>query len=470
MAEVSFAVLNEQERARIVSQAYRLVADVGVKVESDSLGEKLGRAGASVDRASGRVRISREMAEEYVGQAPKAFRMETIDGRSFRIGDGDRRVVSLVLDPVIVDYDDGARSPRLDDVARHARIGDALPLVNAIYKMDQGVSDVPIEQANARTLFEFLSNTTQAVTGNPADGDSMRLWVEMLEAVLGNDDFRSHPIAGFGSHVTSPLQLGPHECELMAFMAERWLPMSVGACPMAGASSPFSLAGTLLQCLAETIFHAAVAQILQPGLPILAGSSVFAFNMQAGDVTAGGVETTLMDAAYIELARELALPVSGCVGFADSPTIDVQLGAEASTATLAMLLARCDSLNGLGTIANAAGVSPEKIVIDHDLLEMAERLREGIRVDDVTLAYDAIVDVAQGGDFMSHDHTISLLHSGEHYYGGSFGRGGPDRFSKPMLDRAHERVADILTRHEPPVSDQTRQELARVARRHGADL
>jgi trimethylamine--corrinoid protein Co-methyltransferase len=468
MAEVTFSILTEQERKRIIDEAYRLVAEVGVRVESDSLGATLRSAGAAVDAASGCTRIPREMAVEYLRRVPAVYPCQTIDGRTIHAGGGDQRYVSLVLDPVIVDYDEGPRAPRLADVAKHAKIGDALPLVNTIYRMDQGVSDVPIEKVNAATLFEFLSNTTQHVTCNPADMNSARLWIEMVEVILGGDDFRSRPIASFGSHVTSPFRLGAHECELMEFLASRWILMSVGSCPMAGATSPFTLAGTLLLSLAETIFQMVVGQVLQPGLPMIGGSTVFAFNMQAGDVTAGGIETSLMDAAYAELIHELGMPVSGCIGFADSPALDVQAGVEAFAASLAMTLARVDSLNGLGTIGNAAGVSAEKIVIDHDLIEAADRFRRGVTVDDVTLAFDVISQVGPGGDFMSHEHTLGQLRTGEHYYGGSFGRGGPDHFSKPMIERAHERVRDILANHTPAVSDKTREELARVARKHGA--
>jgi trimethylamine--corrinoid protein Co-methyltransferase len=329
MGECQLTILAESERRRMIDQAYRVVAEVGVRVESDPFCRTLRQAGANVDEPSGRVYMPREMVEEHIAQVPRVCCLETIDGRSIRCGDGDQRRVSLVLDPVIVDYDEGPRAPRLADVAKHARIGDALPLVNTIYKMDQGVSDVPIQHVNAATLFEFLSNTTQAVTGNPADMQSMRLWMEMLEVILGGDDLRSRPIASFGSHITSPFRLGRHECELMTFLAERYIPMSAGACPMAGATSPFTLAGTLLQCLAETIFQVAAAQVLQPGLPMLAGTSAFAFNMRSGDVTAGGVETTLMDAGYVELVRQLGLPASGCLALA-SPTHRLSMSRPAS--------------------------------------------------------------------------------------------------------------------------------------------
>ncbi len=470
MSELTLSVLSEAEQSRLTAEAFRLVEEVGVEVASDGLRARLRHAGARLDEGAGRVRIPREMASEYLKGIPGVCHLETIDGRSLRIGGGDRRRMSLVLDPVIIDYSKGPRPPVLADVARHTRIGDALPLVNSIYKMDQGVSDVPIEQSNARTLLDFLSNTTKHVTGNPADMASMHLWVEMLEAILSGDDFRKRPIATFGSHVTSPLRLGPHECEMMEFLSSRWIPMTGGACPMAGATSPFTLAGTLLQCLGETMFHMVAAQVLQPGLPMMAGSSVFGFNMRVGDVTAGGVETTLMDAAYIQLLHGLGIPVCGCIGFTDSPGIDVQLGAEAVLATAAMILAGGDSIHGLGTIANAAGVSAEKIVIDHDLIEMSERLQQGIRVDEQTLGFDAIAEVALGGDFLTHPHTLAHLRSGEHYGGGSFGRGGQPHFGLPMLARVHDRVEDMLAKHQPAVSEGIRRELLRVARKHGANV
>lgn len=468
MAELSWTIVQEGDRRRIVDAAYDVVERVGVLVEDEGLCARLASAGASVERPSGRVCMSREMVADQLRQAPRQFRLETIGGDAFKVGAGERRVVSLVLDPMIVDYDEGPRSPRLADVARHARIGDALPLVNTTYKMDQGVRDVPIDAVNATTLFEFLTNTTNTVTGNPADMASARLWVEMVEALLDGATIKDRPVLGFGCHVTSPLRLGRFEAEFMQFAAERWIPVSAGSCPMAGASSPFTLAGTLVQCVAETLWHVAAFQVLQPGLPVLTGASVFVFNMRAGDVSAGAAETTLMDAAYVELMHEVGLPVSACIGFADPPELDVQLGAEAALAHLAMVLSGADSLNGLGTIGNACGVSAEKIVIDHDLIEMADRMRRGVSLDDDALAVDAIAEVARQGDFMAHDHTVSRLRSGEHYYGGSFGRGGPDHFSGSMRRRAHERVMQIVETHRPDVPDARKQALAEVARRYGA--
>ncbi len=470
MPPLSWTVLPEADRRRIIDAAFDLVDRVGVQVEDESLGARLTSAGGRSDRGSGRVRMPREMVEDLLGRAPQPFRLETIGGDGFHVGAGDRRVVSLVLDPVIVDYDEGVRAPCLADVARHARLGDALPLVNATYKMDQGLRDVPIDAVNATTLFEFLTNTTNHVTGNPADMPSALLWVEMVEAILDGATIKDRPVLSFGCHVTSPLRLGRFEAELMQFAADRWIPVSAGSCPMAGASSPFTLAGTLVQCVAETLWHVAAFQVLQPGLSVLTGASVFAFNMRVGDVSAGAAETTLMDAAYIELMHDLGMPVSGCIGFADPPDLDVQLGAEAALAQLAMVLSGADSLNGLGTIGNASGVSAEKIVIDHDLIEMADRIRTGISVDDDALAVDAIAEVALGGDFMVHDHTVARLRSGEHYYGGSFGRGGPGHFSGSMCQKAHDRVEAIVDAHEADVPDERKQALAEVARRHGAAL
>ena len=459
-------VLSEREKDRIVAEALRVLAEIGVDVAGDSLRQKLKKAGAKVDR-SGRVKLPAEMAADTFMRMPRVQRRETIGGETLEIGGGHYSHVSLVLDPVIVDYDRGPREPCLADVARHTRIGDALPLVTGIYKMDQGVSDLPTGRADARTLAEFLCNTTKHVLSAPSSMESFRTWTEMLEIVLDGASIRERPIVTMGMHLKSPLRLMPLECELIESCTSMGIPIYGGACPMAGATSPFTLAGTVMQAVAETIFLGVAIQICEPGSAFLPGCSLFAFNAKHGTLTAGGCESTLMGIAYVEAIKGLGLPVAGCLGYADPAELDFQAGAEALAATLGMVLTEADQICGLGTIANAAGVSAEKIVMDHDLLEMADRFRIGIDIEDETLATDALAEVGPGGNFLESPHTLHYCRTTEHYYGGSFARGGHAAAGPGMREQAHARVEEILATHHPAVPDQTRELLQRYARDRG---
>ncbi len=462
MERVEFSIVNDQERRRIIEEALALLADTGIIVADERIRRAMGQAGAKVD-ASDQVRLPKELTKELLAMVPPSHDCETIAGERISLGGGGQLVTSIVLDPVVLDYTDGSRSPRISDVTLHTRLGDALPLINSTYKMDQRLEGMTPLESNVRSLCEFLSNTICYVVAAPSDKTSLKIWIEMLEVVLDGATFKERPIAGFAGHVKTPLQLSKLECELIAEATSRDIPLSVGACPMAGATSPFTLAGTLMLTIAETMFMAAAVEVCKPSHPLRASSSLLGFNMRSGDVSAGGVETFLLEAAFVELIKELGIPVGISCTFNEPARIDFQCGLETATKMLSSLLPNPDILAGLGSIRNAEGVSAEKILLDHDMLEMARRFQQGIRVEDDTLAAAAIREVGAGGNFMSSEHTLAHLRTGEHYYGGLFVREGQS--GQTMLARAHQRVEEISRTHEPNVPGERQEALRRAAER-----
>lgn len=301
----------------------------------------------------------------------------------------------------------------------------------------------------------------------PVRGRDRRV-LGVRRVVLDGAAFKERPIAVLAGHVKTPLRLPAFECELIETATCREIPLGVGSCPMAGATSPFTLAGTLVLTVAETLFMAVAAQLCRPGHPLHAGSSLFGFNMKAGNVSAGGVETKLLEAAYVELMHDFHLPAVATFTFVDPDGADYQAGLEAASKALASVLVDADILGGLGSVGNASGVSAEKIVLDHDLLEMIMRFREGVRVDDETLAAGALREAGPGGNFLGCGHTVTHLRSGEHYYGGGFVREGEG--STTMLERAHERVVAIAREHRPDVPETRQQALRRRAEQLEVEL
>ena len=68
-----------------------------------------------------------------------------------------------------------------------------------------------------------------------------------------------------------------------------------------------------------------------------------------------------------------------------------------------------------------------------------------IEVNDDTLAYETVAQAGVGGSYVGEDHTLRWLRKGEHYYGGSYNRGGKSGKENTMLARAHQQVVDILS-------------------------
>ena len=205
---------------------------------------------------------------------------------------------------------------------------------------------------------------------------------------------------------------------------------------------------------------ATLVQTLRPGIQMVTCAGSWPVNLATGGVSPGSAERVLVSSAIAEVHKRYGWPTYNGSFSTDVITLDVQNGAERFLQALACLMP-VDLLMGLGSLGAGNAVSPELIVMDHDLIETLDRLQAGVRVDEETVAFDAVQRVGPGGDFTADDLTLKLLRSGEYYFGGSF-----DRPSKPGEEvgwyrKAHERVERIVATHEPAVPARIKEDLAR---------
>jgi trimethylamine--corrinoid protein Co-methyltransferase len=97
------------------------------------------------------------------------------------------------------------------------------------------------------------------------------------------------------------------------------------------------------------------------------------------------------------------------------------------------------------------------MLIDYEMYTMILKMIEGINVDDDTLAYEIIRKVGQEGHFLAEKHT--LLHSREAWVPMlTDARPYPtwkEAGAKSVVDRAREKVKEILKTHKPEPLDAT---------------
>ena len=111
---------------------------------------------------------------------------------------------------------------------------------------------------------------------------------------------------------------------------------------------------------------------------------------------------------------------------------------------------------GGGMLELGQTFSLEQQVIDNDIIMMERKFMEGIPVTDETLAVEAIKFIGIGNDFIAHPSTMEQIDLAS----------DPEIFDRTMLgewrangkkdavDRAHEKVVDILANHiVTPVPD-----------------
>jgi trimethylamine---corrinoid protein Co-methyltransferase len=247
--------------------------------------------------------------------------------------------------------------------------------------------------------------------------------------------------------------------------------------PLAGGTSPVTLAGTLVQLAAETLSGFALAQCVRPGAPVLWGGVPTILDMREGTTPAGAVESLMMNCAFNEIGKLLRLPTHCYLGNSDAKTVDGQAAYESALGLMLAALSRSNLNAGAGMLSFINCQSLEDLIIDHELIGMARRLARGIDTDDESLGAAIIREVGHGGDFLSTAHTVARfrreffvprLASRESEAG--WARNG----ASEIRQRARERLRELLPAHRPSsLADGQAQALdeimLRAAREHGME-
>ena len=374
-----------------------------------------------------------------------------MNGKTLNHRATDRYYESLVTDPYIIDYREGPRRPRLEDISRHARLGDALPLVEQIHLMDDTIPDLDGAVSVLKALEAFVANTTTCYHCAPGDLTSTRYWIDIAEIMSGGS-LKKNPILAAYVPSVSPLILTDQNMKQFRMFLEADVLCQAGPCAIAGATAPYTVAGLVVQSWAEFLSMVVAVQLIKPGAPVVGGGGgAHYMDMRLGESMYSGVSKALASAAINELCAWLDIPTSSGNLSTLCSNYGVQNGMESAMGALVTFFARANRYGGLGSLANACGMSAVQMVLHHDLIEMLERIRRGIDSSEEKLGVESIVSAGPGGDFLTDPLTLRYLRSDEHFYASCFEQCVGTRDEKTMAQRAHERAEDLISSHEPAV-------------------
>lgn len=447
MVRKAISLLNRESLQQVHDESLRVLENVGVRVADPECIRILKKAGARVDGQSEIVRLPAPMVREALEQVRKQFELVSARGERFAMPACRPLLISRVKMPKILEYGaQVARLPCQQDVINLCQIANALPHVEFSYAVDYPSVDAPAEIDVADTV-----GLIYAITGNPGvcapvSEAAARTWIDISAVATGSDDLERDPGVLVAVCTTGPLQLEAENGALLRHAVSRGVPVAAEPMPMAGASAPFTLAGALLVDNAEALFLFTLANAIRPGAKVSYSALGSIMNMQSANISMGSPETMLLASAETAMARFYGISTYRPACYSDSYYPDIQAGIEKAAYTLMTVLSGADLILMGGSLNNADSLTYEQVVIDHDVWELVNRCALEIIVNEETLAYETVAQVGVGGSYLSEDHTMRWLRSGEHYYGGSYNRSGQPGEENTMLARAHQRVQEVLSR------------------------
>lgn len=462
-------ILSEEDIEQIHLSALSILWRIGIDVREDQAFHILQKAGCPTNGR--RVRIPAHLVEEAVRNAPATF---TLYGRdpNLKYPLEDRRVFyePMIGRLNILDSETGERRrTTLQDVCNLVRVADALEHYTLLHSgaIMPHIEGVPDEVSHVHGYMASVRNSSKVIKGVVRGKQKAKDCIRMAAIIAGGEENLKHRPNTFTTcNVISPLQFAPEQTEGLIEYAKMGLPVDIASEPQCGATSPATLAGTLAQQTAEILGMNVLAQLVNPGTPVLMGTVGAAMDMRNGTISLGGVEAGLINVAHAQIAQFYKIPSRGTGSNTESKSLDIQAGIEKAMTLMTPALAGINMIFYPGTMDHALTVSLESLVIDHEICGIIHRMLQGIGVNDGSIGLDVIEKVGPGGHFLNQSHTLTRFQQ-EHFIPELCDRDSHETWlakGRPgMLDTAKQKVKKILSEHQPaPLDPAVEKELLQV--------
>lgn len=441
---------------RILDEAFQLMLKPGIKVQSSEARELLSGAGADVDEDTQVVRIPEIIVRNALSTVPKEFNLYDRAGNPKVHYGGD----TVQFDPGssgvhVLDIDTGHHRPsETEDLSRLVKLTEMLPQYDA-QSTAIVCNEIPKEIGDLFRLYVVLMLSEKPIVTGAFSIKNLGTMVEMLGIFSGGRDFLiQKPQAVFDVCPSPPLIWSVFGAQNLIELARAGVPAEIVSMPLAGAGSPVTILGSIVQHAAECLSGITIHQLANSEAPIVWGGAPAIFDMRKGSTPMGAIETAMIDAGYAQVGKSLGLPTHAYLCASDAKVIDAQSGMESGMSALIGALAGINMISGAGMLDFLACQSLEKLVIDAEAIGMVKRLLDGIQIRTEPLATEMFKDINFKADFLKQKVTRNLF-SIEQYLPSAVIdrdsiRGWQDGGSQDTTSRAVSRTQKLLAQYQQP--------------------
>jgi trimethylamine--corrinoid protein Co-methyltransferase len=404
--------LSDGDKRTIYHAALQVLAHTGMTLQHDDAVELLKDAG-SQQAADGAVTIPEGVVEKAIASAPANIPLFNREGRQVMDLGGRRAYFGNGSD--LMAHVDGKTLARtitsLESVKRAARLCDALPNIDFI--MSFAIPhEIDPRQAFVESFAAMAANSIKPIVNIADDRTELATIWEMTKVLRGGDaPLRDKPYWVHLSGPISPLKHPFKSIDKLIFCARTGMPVIYCPAPIAGSTAPMTVAGHVVQGLAECLFGLVVHQLAAPGAPFLMGMGAAVLDMATSQCCYNAPEFLMAYLAVVEMSNFLDIPNWGYAGTSDSQIPDGQATFEAGLLTYLSAAAGSNLNHDVGYLDFARSGSLEMIVIMDEVIDQIRRMQQGIEIDEEQLAVEVIGQGARQGHFLTHPHTLRHLRS-----------------------------------------------------------
>lgn len=403
----------------------------------------------------GRIRFPRALIEETIAKANNEITLYGRDPRHDMQLTGTRVHYGTAGAAVhLVDVDGHSyHECTVQDLHDAARIADVLDNIHFVQRPMVCRDITDNYEMDINTIYACCSGTTKHVGTSFSEAAHVKGALEMLHTIAGGEDkWRERPfVLNSNCFVVPPMKFATDACLVMEECIKGGMPVLLLSAGMAGATTPSTIAGAIVQATAECLAGLVYVNAVKPGHPAIFGTWPFGLDLRSGAMTGASAEQALLSSGCAQMHQYYGLPGGAVGGIADAKLPDMQAGWEMMCSNVMA------GLSGLNMVYEAAGMHAsllgfchESLILGDDLIGHAMRCVRGIEVNDDTLAVDQIRDVCIGGPghYLGTDQTLARMES-DYVYPSLGNRMSPkewDENDKPnLITNATARKHQILS-------------------------
>ncbi len=469
--------LTEEGVQAIHDGAMRILEEIGIEFLNEEALEIFREAGCRVDGTN--VRMGRDWVMEMLGHAPAQFdinprnpdRRITIGGKHILFG-------NVSSPPNYFDLEIGKKvSGSRAQCANLLRLTQYFNCIHFAGGYPVEPVDIHASVRHLDVVHDKLLLTDKVVHAYSLGRERVEDVMEMVKIAggLNEEEFAAKPHMYTNINSTSPLKHDVPMIDGCLRCVRRGQAVIVTPFTLAGAMAPVTMSGAVTLSIAEALSAIALFQYVRPGCPCVIGTFTSNVDMKSGAPAFGTPEYMRATQMTGQMARFYGLPMRAS-GVCAANVPDGQAMWETSNSLWSAVQ------SGTNIVYHAAGwlegglvASPEKFVMDCEVLQMIQRYMEPevVATGPGDIAIDAIKEVGPQGHFFGIQHTQDRYEKA---------------FYQPIVsdwrnfeaweaaggiwtaERAHRTFKDILNTFEaPPMDESIKEELAAFVDRRKAE-
>jgi trimethylamine--corrinoid protein Co-methyltransferase len=456
MSESDFArprisLLSQDQIARIHQGALKVMAGIGVKVESARARDVFAKGGSSVNIKEDWVTFEQDLAEWAIRSAPSTY--DVYNRRSekvFTLGDGPTRFGNGVTNLFYQDPVTDKISPfSRKSMEIGVRLADSLSEYDVISTLGV-IRDLPPQVADLYAVLEMVANSTKPLVLLISDEKLFPQVLKLIDTIHG--DVGNKPFIIPYLNPVTPLKINEGTSDKLLDSIDRGIAAIYSNYGMAGMSTPITPCGALTFLTAELLAGVVLSQLAKEGAPIICGSLPAYFDMKTM-VDFMDMQSFLINLGCAEMMAHYGIPHAGTSGSGEGWSTDLLAAGVNWTNHLTSLMGKAGLAPFVGSGLNSKCYMPTQTVFANDVIAQAKIFANGFPTDERSVGAEEIIfEMRENGHFLMAESTLERYTNA--YFQGIFPRISLEKWEElgyPRIEQLlRDRTVELITNQEPP--------------------